>query len=102
MISYLVYAVSALAAANLIFLYVLSTFRVKLKDFKTTIASQDSTIEKLTTFINNADVQLTLKNTQTEGKVESRLVGMESRQEVAIKDLHWKLKGFQNNFMNNY
>tara|TARA_R110000823_G_scaffold33229_19_gene93209 strand:- start:216 stop:455 length:240 start_codon:yes stop_codon:yes gene_type:complete len=63
---------------------------------------QDNTINNLVKFVNSTADKQANTNTQAEAKIENRLQQLERRQEVAVRDLQLRLKGFQDNLMNNY
>lgn len=99
---YLLYTTCILLATNLVFMHILMKHNNRLTELTAKSKEQDNTINTLVKFVNSTADKQANTNTQAEAKIEKRLQQLERRQEVAVRDLQLRLKGFQDNLMNNY
>ena len=83
-------------------MHILMKHNNRLTELTAKSKEQDNTINTLVKFVNNTADKQANTNTQAEAKIENRLQQLERRQEVAVRDLQLRLKGFRDNLMNNY
>ena len=83
-------------------MHILMKHNNRLTELTAKSKEQDNIINTLVKFVNSTADKQANTNTQAEAKIEKRLQQLERRQEVAVRDLQLRLKGFQDNLMNNY